>query len=64
VLAKAGVTRDASADILAWETHDPQFPTHGTADQLYTEERFEAYRALGSHIARHAVHAMKSPSAW
>ena len=61
VLAKAGVTDDAPPDVRAWETRDTQFPTHGTADQLYPEERFEAYRALGAHIARHAIGAMTAP---
>jgi hypothetical protein len=58
VLVKAGVTIDAPSDVRAWKEREKDFPTHGTASQLYTEERFEAYRALGGHMARHAIAAM------
>jgi hypothetical protein len=29
----------------------PTFPHESTAEQLYDEIRFEAYRALGEHVA-------------
>ena len=58
ILAKAGVTRTAPTDVRSWKERDKPFPTHGTASQLYTEERFEAYRALGAHIARASIEAM------
>jgi hypothetical protein len=58
ILAKAGVTRTAPTDVRSWKDRDKPFPTHGTASQLYTEERFEAYRALGAHIARASIEAM------
>ena len=58
ILAKAGVTHSAPADVRSWKDRDAPFPTHGTVSQLYTEERFEAYRALGAHIARGAIETM------
>jgi hypothetical protein len=59
ILAKAGVTHSAPADVRSWKDRDAPFPTHGTVSQLYTEERFEAYRALGAHIARGAIETMR-----
>lgn len=29
---------------------EPEFPHHSTADQFFSETRFEAYRALGEHV--------------
>lgn len=60
VVAKVCVTADAPADVRAFMQRDPEFPTHGTASQLYTEERFEAYRALGAHTARRAILTMRA----
>jgi hypothetical protein len=47
-------------DVLAYRAKDPVFPHHSTADQLYSDERFEAYRALGEHIGEKAHAAMIS----
>jgi hypothetical protein len=58
LFAKAGVTRDAPWDVRAYNQKDPDFPTHATTDQLYTDEKFEAYRALGRHTAARALRSM------
>ncbi len=43
-------------NIRAYKHGDPDFPNNSTADQLlYTDEKFEAYRALGSWSARRAL---------
>jgi hypothetical protein len=34
---------------------DQRFPHDPTTDQLYTDQRFEAYRSLGIHAARSAL---------
>ncbi len=52
--AKAAVTEADPWDVKAYAQKDEAFPTHGTVHQLYLEQRFEAYRALG-HAAGHAV---------
>ncbi|MGH2829093.1 MAG: hypothetical protein ACRDJM_01275, partial [Actinomycetota bacterium] len=59
VFAKAAVTDGAPWDVRAYADFDDQFPTHSTLDQLYTDKKFEAYRALGAFAARNAVAAMK-----
>ena len=59
VFAKLGVTEDVPPDVKSWRETHPTFPTDGTADQLYTDQRFEAYRALGSVTAVHAINAMR-----
>jgi hypothetical protein len=58
VYAKAAVTRDAPWDVRAYGEKDAKFPAHSTAEQLYSGERFEAYRVLGAHAARQAMAAM------
>lgn len=55
VFAKATVPSKAPWDIRAHQQGDPTFPHNSTADQLYTDERFEAYRALGAWSAEQAV---------
>jgi len=60
VFAKAGVPAAVAWDVLAYQRHDPQFPSHSTFSQLYTDERFEAYRKLGHHTALRAIATMGS----
>jgi hypothetical protein len=55
VYVKCRVTADAPWDVRSLYERDPQFPNHSTADQLYGEERFEAYRMLGDHLATCAI---------
>ncbi len=59
VVVKAGVTTRAPQDVLAYMDKDPRFPNHGTADQLYSVERFDAYRRLGAFASRKAIDAMR-----
>ena len=57
------LTRDAPWDVRAYSEENPIFPHHSTADQLYTDQRFEAYRALGEHAGERARDAMRTGSA-
>jgi Patatin-like phospholipase len=43
---------DENDYVIAYKAAYPRFPHETTADQLFSEEQFEAYRALGEHIAR------------
>jgi patatin-like phospholipase len=52
---KAAVTEDAPWDVKAYGERTPAFPSHGTVDQFYSDERFEAYRALGFHTVKTAI---------
>jgi hypothetical protein len=63
VYVPTALTRDAPWDVRAYKEGDPLFPHHSTADQLYTDQRFEAYRALGEHAGARAREAMRSGSA-
>jgi hypothetical protein len=56
VLLKAGVPVDAPWDVRAFERRWPAFPCDPTTNQIYTAERFEAYRQLGYFAACRALH--------
>lgn len=55
IFAKAAVTKDAPWDVRAFHQSDKKFPNHSTFDQLFDDQKFESYRALGSHTARRAI---------
>jgi hypothetical protein len=55
VYCRAAVTADAPVDVRAFARRDRHFPQHSTFDQLFNDEKFESYRALGGHTARRAV---------
>ncbi len=54
VYVRTVVTPGAPYDIQAFRLRDPTFPHTSTVDQLYTDQRFESYRALGSHASGEA----------
>lgn len=58
-LCKLGVWADAPWDVRAYAMRHPTFPTDSTLQQLYDDEEFEAYRALGQ-AAAHTMLAAKS----
>jgi hypothetical protein len=58
VYARTVLTAQAPWDVHAFHAHDPRFPNHPTADQLYTDQKFEAYRALGHQAGENAVKLM------
>lgn len=47
---KSSVTGDEYEHVRAYQAKHPDFPHEPTADQFFTETRFEAYRALGYQI--------------
>ena len=51
VYAPTVLTHKVPWDVRAYKEADPVFPHHSTGDQLYTDQRFEAYRALGEQPA-------------
>jgi hypothetical protein len=55
VIAKLTVPEKAPFDIIDLARTLRSFPTHPTSDQLYTDQKFEAYRALGAHLSAQAV---------
>ncbi len=58
-LCKLGVWADAPWDVRAYAMRHPTFPTDSTLQQLYDDEEFEAYRALGQ-AAAHTMLAAQS----
>jgi hypothetical protein len=45
--ARPAITKTSPADVSAYQRQDNRFPHDPTDDQLYTDQRFEAYRRLG-----------------
>jgi hypothetical protein len=51
VYIKSSLTGDESDYVTNYKKRYPLFPHESTADQFFTEEQFEVYRALGFHAA-------------
>jgi hypothetical protein len=51
IYIKASLSGDENDYILDYKRRYPQFPHETTLDQLFSEEQFEVYRALGFHAA-------------
>jgi hypothetical protein len=50
IYIKASLSGDENDYVMAYKAAHPSFPHESTMDQLFSEEQFEAYRALGEHI--------------
>ncbi len=59
VVLKSSLTGDEMTPIINYKRRSPAFPHETTANQFFTEEQFESYRALGRHIA---YEALKKPA--
>ena len=46
---KSSITGDENDYIIDYKRRFPRYPHESTADQLFSEEQFEVYRALGFH---------------
>jgi hypothetical protein len=60
VYARTVMTEKVPFDVTAYHDDDPKFPHHSTADQLYTDQKFEAYRALGYCAGNHSAETMQA----
>ena len=58
VFVKAAVTAADSWDVRAYKERDPTFPNHSLLAQMFADETFESYRALGYAAATRAVEQM------
>jgi hypothetical protein len=45
-------------DVRAHHISEPEFPHNSTVDQLYTDQKFESYRALGVQAGEQALALM------
>ncbi len=61
VVIKNSISGDELAPILNYRKKCEAFPQESTGDQFFTEEQFEAYRALGRHTAEDAFPPEKFP---
>ncbi len=50
---KLSVTGNERDDLLDYRLRNSPFPHESTANQLFSEAQFEAYRALGEHVTEH-----------
>ncbi|HSK96105.1 MAG TPA: hypothetical protein VK891_05755, partial [Euzebyales bacterium] len=66
IYVRAQVTGEAPWDVRAYRQRFPRFPNDSTINQIYTDEKFEAYRALGLHNTRAALtdHARTHGGGW
>jgi hypothetical protein len=62
IYIKSSVSGDESDYVTAYKAANKDFPQESTMEQLFSEEQFEAYRALGEHIARRFVGGDDAPS--
>jgi hypothetical protein len=67
---KSSFTGDENDYVVDYKRRNPDFPHETTLDQLFTEEQFEAYRALGFHAVNSAfkgadeVSMEPNPATW
>jgi hypothetical protein len=61
VYARAVLTERASWDLLAYQARDGRFPNHSTSQQIFTDEQFESYRALGHQAGCRALELLNIP---
>ncbi|MBI4275545.1 MAG: patatin-like phospholipase family protein [Rhizobiales bacterium] len=67
---KSSMTGDENDYIVDYKRRYSDFPHETTADQLFSEEQFEVYRALGFHATRRALNGRDKvamaggPKAW
>lgn len=54
IYVKSSMTGDENDYVLAYKRRYPSFPHETTGDQFFSEEQFEAYRALGFHALHSA----------
>jgi hypothetical protein len=60
IYVRNAMTAKAPWDARAHQIEDPRFPHNSTIDQLYTDQKFEAYRVLGRRAGEEAAEAMLS----
>jgi hypothetical protein len=62
VYVRNAMTAKAPVDVRAHHEEDARFPNNPTVDQLYTDQKFEAYRVLGVRAGANAYSALKEAS--
>jgi len=52
---KSSLTGNEPADVIEYQSRNPEFPHQSTGDQFFSESQFESYRRLGLHVLREAL---------
>lgn len=55
IVAKAVLTSGSPLDVRSFGLKDKRFPRHSTGDQLFDDQQFESYRALGAYACDRAL---------
>jgi hypothetical protein len=55
LLLKASLDGHEPQDVRSYATSHDSFPQDSTRDQVYDDEQWESYRALGQHVAERAI---------
>ncbi len=55
IYVKSSLTGDENDYVIDYKRRYPEFPHETTADQLFSEEQFEVYRALGFHAVQRCL---------
>jgi hypothetical protein len=59
---KASLNESEPIDVYNYKQAHDEFPHESTADQMYSEEQFESYRALGSHAIDYLCDKLTRPT--
>ncbi|MFN0125100.1 MAG: hypothetical protein ACKV19_00240, partial [Verrucomicrobiales bacterium] len=55
LLLKASLTGTEPQDVRSYASTHPSFPQDSTMDQIFDDEQWESYRALGRHVADQVI---------
>ncbi len=61
VYARAVLSEQGGWDLLAYKSRDGRFPNHSVSQQMFTDEQFESYRALGYDAGVRALELLNIP---
>jgi hypothetical protein len=61
IYIKSSLSGDEPGYVTAYKADHPEFPQESTMEQLFSEEQFEVYRALGEHIGRRLATGLDAP---
>jgi hypothetical protein len=62
IYIKSSMSGDENDYVSDYNRRNPDFPQESTLEQLFSEEQFEAYRALGEHICRRFCRGEDKPT--
>jgi hypothetical protein len=63
IYVKSSLSGDENDYIVDYKRRFPSYPHETTADQLFSEEQFEVYRALGFHAVNEVFRQRSSRNA-